>query len=141
MYYLTEDDYLKAEKNGISRKNLYNRHYILGWSVEKSITEPMKVHKVRWKHFEEKCQKVGLSRAGFFHRIERGMDPELASSIPPTPKGGHFQNRPGKLTKIDYEVAAANGIKRGTVMARVYSYGWSVEEAVSLKSRETRVRT
>lgn len=36
---------------------------------------------------------------------------------------------------IAMQIAAANGIKKGTVQARVYSYGWSVDEAITIKKR------
>lgn len=40
-YYITNEDYKIAANNGISKINLKNRVYNLGWKIEKAITLPV----------------------------------------------------------------------------------------------------
>lgn len=39
MIVLTEKDFLEAEKNGVSRKNLSQRFYHLGWDLQEAKTK------------------------------------------------------------------------------------------------------
>lgn len=39
-YELTEEHYAIAERNGINRRNAYQRFYSYGWSVERTISTP-----------------------------------------------------------------------------------------------------
>ncbi len=129
MYYLTDDDFAEAKKNGISWRNLYNRFYHLGWNVERAINEP--VNKGKWPNLKKFELKNGISFAGFYHRLQSGMTPEEAATLPVLKNGQKFKQKPLKITADDLKVAEKNGIKPGTVKARVYQYKWTVQLAIT----------
>jgi hypothetical protein len=82
MNYLSEEDFAAAIQNGVSRNRAHMRYYVAGWSKERAITEPIKKHQGLWKNYKTRCAEIGLSRAGFFKRLNRGLTPEQAVSFP-----------------------------------------------------------
>lgn len=120
MEYLTPNDYKTAEQNGISKHNANQRFYVYDWSVERTITEPLKSRTDVWNQYKDKSV---VSLSTFRRRLKNGMSPELAASTP-TDKGE-------KLCKANIQRAEKNGICMETLKARIYSYHWSVEKAVT----------
>ena len=79
-FYITPEDYKKAEKNGISKRLLEGRVYISGWNVDRAINEP----KRQWidrKKWLEVAKQNGIKTETFYRRVnEYGMSPEEAST-------------------------------------------------------------
>ncbi|MFJ5716547.1 hypothetical protein [Neobacillus sp. NPDC093127] len=130
MNYLTEEDYRKAESNGISRKLAYQRFYTNGWKVEDAVTKPVTSYKKLFSKYKDPCKKAGISMATFYRRIKKGMRPDEAVAFPSALPGKY--ERKAKITENDYLIAEGNGIKRGTVQGRVYQYHWPVDLAVTV---------
>lgn len=130
-FYLTDEHYRIAEENGIERIRVYQRVNENGWDIQRAITQPVKRHSTVWREHEELANKNGIKCTTFISRIKKGMTPKEAAT---TPVGSIPKRRKitkGKLTKEHYAIAEANGIPRATVAARVYTYDWTVEEAIS----------
>jgi hypothetical protein len=121
-YYFTDEDVKRAESNGISYKNMYNRR-ALGWDKEKAITAPLDQHPrtALWHQYEDIAV---VSRNGFERRIKKGMTPYEAATKPPPKKWGKR-----KYTDEDLRIAAENGISEYCLKQRIYNYKMSVEEA------------
>lgn len=64
MEYLTPEDYVIAEANGICQKTAETRFYWRGWPKKRSITEPVHDH-VFTKKYRDKCADIGLSYSAF----------------------------------------------------------------------------
>jgi hypothetical protein len=88
MEYLTDEDYLIAERNGISHKTAYQRFYLTGWTKERAITQ--KIEPSRWSVYREICETNGISQQTFNDRIRRGKSPEEAAT---TPVGKRIANK------------------------------------------------
>lgn len=78
---LTNEHYEIAAKNGISAQAVYNRRKNLKWDIEKCITWPVQ-NKVNWNEWREIAEKTGISYAGFWKRIKKGMEPMEAATKP-----------------------------------------------------------
>jgi len=78
---ITEQDYLTAEKNGISRQYVRNRVKRHG-DIQRAITEPVTRYRGLYAKYRQQCEAIGLSREGFDKRIRSGMKPELAAVLP-----------------------------------------------------------
>ena len=122
MGYISPEHYKIAESNGIGRKTLYTRVHLYDWDVERAITQPVRKGPSVWEAWKDVSK---VNRAAFYVRVSRGMTHEEAALTPPGRKNK------GKLTKADYERAAANGIAKGTLEGRVYVFKWDVERAVT----------
>lgn len=104
----TEKDYEIAAANGISKKHVFRRVKYSDWSIERSITEPVKKYK------EDKhesmiiiAERNGISRPTYLKRVkEDGMPPYEAATKPVG-------------FSIYLELAAENGIKEITFYKRV----------------------
>ncbi|WMW41378.1 hypothetical protein RE433_29000 (plasmid) [Bacillus cereus] len=44
---ITDEQYLIANRNGISKKNVYQRVNEYGWSIEKAITNLLIIRKIK----------------------------------------------------------------------------------------------
>jgi hypothetical protein len=130
MYYLTEEDYATAEKNGINRKIAYQRYYLQGWKVEKTITHPVKKIRRLYPKYQRTCERNGVSVSTFYKRLREGMEPEAAATLPTIARGTYPRN--SKITAEEYTIAESNGIQQRTVQARVYAYKWPVHLAITV---------
>ena len=119
---ISSEQYQIAESNGIGRKTLHTRVYSNDWEIERAITQPVRKEPSIWHEWKDVAK---VNRAAFYVRISRGMTPEEAALTPPG------RRNKGKLTKADYERAAANGIAKGTLEGRVYVFKWDVERGVT----------
>ncbi|WP_195723877.1 hypothetical protein [Bacillus sp. RIT694] len=79
--YITDEQYLIANRNGISKKNVYQRVNEYGWSIEKAITKPL--HNTKNKNTDRALMLLaelnGISYAAYKRRIKDGMDPHEAA--------------------------------------------------------------
>lgn len=135
MEYLTKQDYETAQKNGISRKNAYNRFYNLGWSREKTITHSI-IKKNLWEQWKDKAVVKNIT---FYHRVQSGWDYEKAATTPLLSQAERYKHSPVKISEEQLKIADLNGINRYTVRQRVYNYKWPVEKAITLPAG-TRLR-
>ena len=87
---LTKEHYEIAAKNGISAQALYNRRENLKWPIEKCITWPVQ-NKVNWNEWRDIAEKSGISYAGFWKRVKKGMTPEQAATMPNKRKNKSLQ--------------------------------------------------
>lgn len=85
MEILTEEHYRIAEKNGISRRNVYNRVYELidPWPIEKAITVPVRKKEGKYIEWSRIAKKNGIYNQLFHARRKRGWDLERAATEPP----------------------------------------------------------
>lgn len=127
-YELTADDYLIAKANGISRNLAYRRFYQNGWNKQRTITQPIKNG---WESFKEQCNQNGISMGTFYCRIQRGLSPEKAATLPINQKGKRLIPIESKVTEEIIRQAEKNGISENTLKQRVYNYRWPVEKAVN----------
>ena len=113
-YYITDEDYEEAQKNGINKDRLQARVLRLGWSIKRAKTQPI----MKKKNITDEQLKIakenGLDRSG--------MTLEEAISRPKK------QGMPRKFPDWVYEEAQKNGIHYCTVNQRV-NMGWSLEKA------------
>ena len=137
--FLTYEDIELAKRNGIGYQTASERVNKLKWSVEKAITTPVKRKEDHlWPKYRDLAAKHQITSNCFYIRMQKGMSPEQAAT---TPKVPHTNRRkPGKISKKSYEIAAQNGIKRKTLHARVYSYRWPIERAITEPINTQRVR-
>jgi hypothetical protein len=86
MEYLTEEDYVVAAQNGISRKRAYQRFYQYFWDRERTITQP--IEKVsRWDRYKSVCESNGISQNTFDRRIRHGKSSEEAATTKLSTRG------------------------------------------------------
>jgi hypothetical protein len=120
--YLTDEDYARAEKNGISKKLAYHRFYMLSWSKERAISEINRLKK--WSILFDQYKDIAIvSELTFKNRVLRGWHPQKAATAP------HRNNK--EITKEVIETAAKNGISVNTLRNRVSLYKWSIERAMT----------
>lgn len=135
--YLTQEDFAKAKENGISYENAYARFYNYGWNVEDSITKPLYKPNL-WNQYKELANKHGIKRATFYTRVYNGSTPEEAATVARMPHRGYKEAI--KITSEIIQQAAANGITKNTLCARVYQHKWSVEKAMTTPVDKTKRR-
>lgn len=120
-YYITEEDYKKAEKNGVSRTLLYQRTWH-GWSKRRAINTPPIPKLLNKEHFK-KAEEIGVSRLTLQNRVYKlGWDIEKACSTPVIQKDTTYT-----------EIAKKNNINLSTYRSRV-AQGWSKELACTVKT-------
>jgi hypothetical protein len=79
--YITPEEYLIAEKNGISKKALEQRIRRYGWDKERALTTPIMKREHELAHLAE---QNGIPRRVFYMRLYRGWSVERASTEPLT---------------------------------------------------------
>lgn len=129
--YLTPDDFLIAESNGISYNVAYSRYYVYRWPKERAITTPVEKRDWTWKGYAETCAKNGISRDRFYTRMREGWTAEKASTTPFIPYHDTDKPKIRKVTQEIIKIAAENGIAENTLKIRIYKYKWTVEKAMT----------
>lgn len=84
-FYVTPEDYIIAEKNGLTRKDVYRRVFELNWSIERAITEPKMVMSPKIVYTEEErvlMAKNNISVKNVTQRIKEGWERERAVNTP-----------------------------------------------------------
>ncbi|MFA2694540.1 hypothetical protein [Bacillus mycoides] len=108
MKYITDEHYLLANRNGISKKNVNQRVHEYGWTVEKAISHPL--HKAskgkQNRAMALLAEKNGISYQTYIKRIKKGIDPHEAATKRPD-------------MSLELEMALDNGICKRTFYKRV----------------------
>lgn len=98
---ITFEAYEKAIKNGISKRHVYQRVHVYGWSVERAITDPVKKRNINGRYGHERmiaiAEQNGISVSTYYKRLREGMSRRDAATKPK----GH---------SVFLEIAAENGI-------------------------------
>lgn len=128
--YITEEQYKIGESNGISRKVVYNRVNYQNWTVDEAITR--KIYGGLWKQYKQLAESNGISRTAFRHRINKGVEPYEAATIP------LMGCRERKIPLEMKELAKTNGIKMSTFHYRVFARKWTPYEAATIPVGVTR---
>lgn len=131
-HYITPDDFMVAEKNGINSAALQQRVRDYGWDIDRAIIVPLKVEtpfQPIWEKWEKIATKHGVSRVLFYHRVKKGW-PEAKSATFPIKRGKPLSD---EWTEEEREIARRNGLDKNymnAVKARI-NLGWTREEALN----------
>lgn len=75
------EHYEIAEKNGISKENVYQRVKHYGWTIERAITTPIATQWLgKYKGFHKIALKNGISLNVFYARMRKGWKLEDAAT-------------------------------------------------------------
>lgn len=113
-FYITDEEYAKALRNGISYDTLNTRVRALGWEKKKAINSPVKKYKKKrnkygvWRNV---AINNGIAYTTFVSRVENGMEIEKAATKPPKCKRKWAEDmRERRMKKIELrEVSKGQG--------------------------------
>lgn len=134
-YYITPDEYDRAEQNGISAITLERRVRLLAWDKERALTEPPQ-KKTNIKKWADIAKKNGVKYETFRARLRRGMSFEEAATRPlanVADRRRTVSEARKKRRVFDSEIvekAERNGISYDTFYRRV-ERGWNEEDAAT----------
>lgn len=129
-HYITPEDYAKAEKNGVSRRNLNQRVASYGWDIDRAVSTCVRketAFQPVWDKWKDLATENGVSRKSFYRRVRvSGWSEELAATVVPVPGGqvSPFWSEEDKATM------KKNGISRNLANTRVGMLGWTKEDAL-----------
>lgn len=136
-YYITPEDFKRAEGNGISNDTLRQRVYSYGWPKEKAITKPAS-NGTGWKDYKDIAEEYGICYRTFVDRRKRGLDPYEAATKPVMKKSDSISLARASKTDtvfIDEQVRRAkqNGVSREILWDRVKRrrQKWDIEVAIN----------
>ena len=135
-FYISPQDYSTAERNGISARLLTDRVRVWGWDKRKAMINKPKKQTPR-KEWLDIARVNGISTASFYKRVNNGMSPEKASTIPLMDKETKINNMAAvkrKYPKAYEDTAVANGISKKTFVTRMRR-GWSAFRAATTPVR------
>ena len=136
-WYVTPDEYLIAESNGISASNLNNRIRSFGWKKQRAITEPYRNRRdlTEWGKIAE---SNGIKYRTMQTRIGRGWTLEDAATKPifdmKTQLKELAQNR-RKYPDVEEKLKEI-GITYASFTDRM-RHGWTLEDAMNTKKLTT----
>lgn len=130
-WYITPEEYVLAEKNGVNKRNLDARIRACGWDKEKAINTPVQRKRKYPKKYINLAKSNGISTSCFAHRVKLGWSLERAATKPIANlnerlKELHEKNR--KYSKQYVELANSNGISESLFYLRIRK-GWDLETA------------
>lgn len=129
-FYITPEQYIEAEKNGIAKTTLIARVRNYGWDIERAVNEPVR-QIIRTEEIKERLKEKGLNSNTFKSRLRRGWSIDKAIETTTDFNFKELNRREAKfLTKQNDKIRIKNGIGRSTFYARVRS-GWSIERALN----------
>lgn len=114
-YYITDDEYNEAQKNGISRVLLNNRIRIKGWGKKEAMTTPLRKSRNLDEYYKKIAMENGINLETFANRIKLGWSNEKAAKTPvmdPREVLKVAREKQRKYPKELLETADKNGIKR-----------------------------
>lgn len=133
-FYITPEEYIIAEKNGVCKITLEERIRYLGWDKQRAIyTKPLIFNKLD-KHWVEIAKENGICYSTFKYRVNiLGWSVEVAATKKlqnkkEQAKKAHEASR--KYPKEFLELAIKNGISIRTFHTRVKN-NWSLEDAAN----------
>ena len=137
-FYITDDEYAEAKKNGISYDTLNTRVRSLGWSKRRAIKTPVKKRASYKDHrnYSKIAIENNIPLSTYYSRVERGMSKEEASTKP-TPCKIEWSARMRKRIKRKhpewvYENLEKHNIGYPTFLYRIRK-GWSLKDASTRK--------
>jgi len=133
--YISEEEYARAEANGITRTCLIQRIRKACWDREDALTRPMKPQRPRdsLKQWRELAEKSGISKGTFWARVSGGMSPEEAATMPKQSRQDIQWKRWASTRKTPAEfvrLAEKNGINTRTFHSRIHR-GMDPQEAAT----------
>lgn len=81
-HYLTPEDYVTAERNGINKETLKSRVRKYGWDVDCAITKPVRKPVNNIQKWVPLALKNGIRESTLRSRFELGWDPLIAATKP-----------------------------------------------------------
>lgn len=140
MEYLTDHDYAIALQNGITHQQAYDRFYRMGWTKQRTITEPV-TKGYLWDTYGERCKENGIKKMTFYQRMRAyGMTAEEASSSPLLSRGGNFTNKRKMISDHLVKIAESNGISKSTLRYRIRVARWPTMRAATEPVRRENCR-
>lgn len=133
-FYITPDEYVAAEKNGVDPRNLERRIRSLGWSKEKAINTPLRKLRNHKKWYAiAKENEIGYET--FMNRINTlGWSYERASTEPVNDKLLFLRPHTDDERVIPKEIvsiARSNGIAYNTLWSRITIQNMNMEDAAT----------
>ncbi|PEA85870.1 hypothetical protein [Bacillus thuringiensis] len=134
-YYITQDEYKRAERNGICRSTLEYRIRDAMWKREIAITKPPQ-KTAEWHKVKEIALQNNISRNTFEDRRKRGWSLVDSMTKPPMSReealkrANQCNNNNRVLTDEQIQQARMNGLKRSTVYYRFKKLKWDMEDAI-----------
>lgn len=132
-FYITPEEYEKAQKNGINAFNLERRIRLLGWRKEKAMNTPVRKRCDRSK-WVKIAKENGIKYNTFMSRVNvYGWDEERAASEPLQNRqaAAHKAHEKIRVLPREYvELAKQNGISYYTFRRRIKK-GWDAEKAAT----------
>lgn len=129
--YLSEEDYQKADRNGLKRKTVFHRVYNANWDVERAVTQP--VVQRYTKEQKRLMKENNVSKNVMYHRLRKGMTLEDAISRPFV----EHKHESAIFTHSELDQLKANGIRLSTAINRVRR-GWEKERAINKPAKSNR---
>lgn len=136
-YYITDEEYAEAARNGISYDRLTNRIRRNGWGKKEAMTTPVKVHKEK-ASFIRLAKENGICYETFKARVySRGWDEYAAATTPLRDNKWIRENalrsseKNRRYPREILELAKKNGICYNTFYYRVKTLKWDLEEAAT----------
>ncbi|MEY9975274.1 hypothetical protein [Lysinibacillus sp. RC79] len=133
-YYITDDDYAIAKRNGISRECVNDRIRGRGWSKERALNTPVQKKNRFSREILEKAKSNDIQLQTFRERVRRGWDIESAATVPPIPREERVKRSVSTRRVYPVEIinlADSNGISYGTFKNRVKKLGWDITTAAT----------
>ena len=127
---ITEEDYIKAELNGIRRDVLERRVNVHKWSVQEAIEIPPPKNEP-FKHIWEKWKTIAkrnnVTRVLFYSRVRvQGWSAERAATTKRIYKKPKYQ-----FTKEELKTMKSIGIDKTLATMRIDKLNWTREKAVN----------
>ncbi|ADL53245.1 hypothetical protein [Clostridium cellulovorans] len=132
-YYITPEEYLKAEKNGIGRRLFEDRVRRYGWSKTRALATPKTIREESpfTKEQLNTARKNGISFEAAYGRVKRlKWSIEKAISTPILTRSEMASNRKKEASEA-MKVAVRNGISEQLFRERI-AREWSEEEASTI---------
>ena len=129
-YYILDEDFEVAKKNGLSKTTVRSRVNEYGWDIDKAITTKARgKHKYRdeWEKFKD---IASVHRTTFYSRNESGWSTVRAALLPTLTKK-EMAERNRKLSLKDVEKAKSFGVSRRMISYRINKMGMTLEEALT----------
>ncbi|BAU28187.1 hypothetical protein DFP93_101264 [Aneurinibacillus soli] len=132
-FYITPEEYKRAQQNGIDAANLERRIHLLGWKKERAMNTPLreKLDRGEWAKIAE---QNGIKYDTFMSRVNvYGWDEERAATQPLQDRKAAALKGTEKNRVYDpahVELAAKNGIAYHTFVRRI-KRGWDSERAAT----------
>ncbi|MBZ5212937.1 hypothetical protein LG208_13535 [Bacillus paralicheniformis] len=143
-YYISPEEFAKAEANGISKDTVVGRIRRQGWDKQRALSEPVRFadrsrFAADWAIYGKVAERNGVSRAAFRVRVYRGWSAEKAASTPKVEKKEQIKRMTERSPRTKYrkfpeeviKLAESNGIRYGTLRSRVTRNGWDMHIAAT----------